>query len=482
MNLQEFGQSVKTKYPQYTSIDDTELANKVLEKYPQYQRAIDGGKIVEPTKKGSFLGNVARAIAEPVAQTGLQAFRLGQSIVDLVKGDTQAAQADLYKSANLPFLGETKTVFQPEDTTLGGIKKIVGTGAEIASTIAPVAATGLAARTAAFGASGVLGEAGRELREGEKLSPGKIATTGAISAALPLAGKALSVAGKSITQQLSEKLPQRLVKSVLGQTRKELEAGKDVSKYFLEKGKVGSPEKILSESQNAITSLSNQVDEALKSVPITQTKIAVKNIISDITNKINAAGGDFTEEEVKNIILRLSPQASGLLKKKTLDLITANQLRKSIDKTLGDRAFLSTQLPFNKEVLMEFNSVLREAVKTQAPEGTRALFDEMSKEITVRNALIRKYGRQGANQIISLGDLVTSAAGGTFGGFGLGVALPLVRRLIGNPTSKTYIAQILKQLPENVAKIISKLPTDQQSYLLRALLVGGLKEEFSTPQ
>jgi hypothetical protein len=45
MTLEQFGQSVKKKYPQYAGLSDTDIANKVIAKYPQYKSAIkvDGG-------------------------------------------------------------------------------------------------------------------------------------------------------------------------------------------------------------------------------------------------------------------------------------------------------------------------------------------------------------------------------------------------------------------------------------------------------
>lgn len=40
MNIAEFGQTIKQKYPQYANIDDAELGKKVLEKHPEYSDRI----------------------------------------------------------------------------------------------------------------------------------------------------------------------------------------------------------------------------------------------------------------------------------------------------------------------------------------------------------------------------------------------------------------------------------------------------------
>ena len=44
MNIEQFGKTIKQKYPQYNNIDDIELGNKILKKYPQYQNMITADK------------------------------------------------------------------------------------------------------------------------------------------------------------------------------------------------------------------------------------------------------------------------------------------------------------------------------------------------------------------------------------------------------------------------------------------------------
>ena len=45
MTIEQFGQSIKQKYPQYQDLSDAELGQKMLAKYPQYQDMIDPPKI-----------------------------------------------------------------------------------------------------------------------------------------------------------------------------------------------------------------------------------------------------------------------------------------------------------------------------------------------------------------------------------------------------------------------------------------------------
>ena len=62
--IEEFGQSIKKKYPQYQNIDDKELGTKFLQKYPEYQDRIfdtdpaTQASIAQPKKDEGFLTRV----------------------------------------------------------------------------------------------------------------------------------------------------------------------------------------------------------------------------------------------------------------------------------------------------------------------------------------------------------------------------------------------------------------------------------------
>ena len=53
-NKYEFGADLKTKMPQYADMDNYELADKILNKYPQYRSLV-------PEEKGIF-GRIGSAI------------------------------------------------------------------------------------------------------------------------------------------------------------------------------------------------------------------------------------------------------------------------------------------------------------------------------------------------------------------------------------------------------------------------------------
>jgi hypothetical protein len=78
-SLQQFGATIKTKYPQYQDMSDEELGSKMLAKYPQYQDMIQTESPVNRDEgafekmmgsKGLFdipvAGGIARGIAHPL--------------------------------------------------------------------------------------------------------------------------------------------------------------------------------------------------------------------------------------------------------------------------------------------------------------------------------------------------------------------------------------------------------------------------------
>jgi hypothetical protein len=93
MNLQEFGQTVKQKYPQYKDVSDEELGAKVLEKYPQYRDRVT--TVATPTPAESKPNNALSSILDFVAP---QTVKFTKDILNvpkaynLAKQETQAAK------------------------------------------------------------------------------------------------------------------------------------------------------------------------------------------------------------------------------------------------------------------------------------------------------------------------------------------------------------------------------------------------------
>jgi len=72
MNLQEFGQRIKQKHPQYNGLDDVFVAKKVIDKYPEYKSQVT----VEPREKDGFFSRLGEDIRERISGVG-EAFGKG---------------------------------------------------------------------------------------------------------------------------------------------------------------------------------------------------------------------------------------------------------------------------------------------------------------------------------------------------------------------------------------------------------------------
>lgn len=339
------------------------------------------------------------------------------------------------------------------------------------------------------GLSKLSAKAGREaldigvrgtLQEGEFNKD--ILTASAIGAGIPVVGSALGKLAQPV-KGLVESLPNRFIESVLGRNKKQIlaEMDKDASKSlvnFLKSKPVKTTKNLLEDSDKAISSISKKISEQLKSVPVTKNRVTAKSLVDDLAKQLNEKGAATTVDEVKDIITKLSPQAKGLLQKPSMGIYTANQLRQSIDRTLGDRAFLGGQQTFNKEILKAFNNKLRTEVQKKAPSGTDDLFRELSLEIQLKNSLADKLAQRAGNQVLSFGDFIGGGLGGVFGGIigqpiaaaGAGVA---ARRLIESTPAKMIGAKSVEKTIKAIEKIIPIL--EKLSPLERATLLDAIQ-------
>lgn len=102
---------------------------------------IFGQKAPAPAEGGvsGFLKDVVRSTGIP--KFGVAAYNVGKSVLDLATGNNDQAATDLSAERDLPWLGKTAPALTGNETTGEGVKKILGTGLEIGSTIAGGGAT-----------------------------------------------------------------------------------------------------------------------------------------------------------------------------------------------------------------------------------------------------------------------------------------------------------------------------------------------------
>lgn len=471
MTEQEFAQKVKAKYPQYKDMNDAELTQKIVAKYPQYSASIDSVASEDRT-----LGDQASDVAGGAVYG---ASSIGRTVQNLLsKGaDKLLGTTGFGKATKEGFEQSTGTDL---DTTSAKVGEFAG---EMATFAIPGGAVAKATKTAPMAA--------RILAEGataggiQALQTGKVDEDTAITAifggALPPIGKALSVAGKNLTTSL----PEWLVTPLLKQAKDAKIKGKDIAPFLLQTGRVGSMDSLISQSDDVIKTLNSKVDDALQKASQEGVTVQVDDIVKQVVDKVNAAGGAIDDFELKTVIDRLAPQARGLLNKPTLTLTEANSLRSSIDRTLGDRGFLRDQLPFNKEVLKDFTNSLRETVKTLGPDDLRSTFDDYAKNIRLRNALLERASSATGVNSVGLFDILTGMGGfAASGGNPIGaLAVPVARRVFESAAMKTGSAKALTSL-NKLAPILEKLSPAERGLFLETIqsLLEGNQEQVSEEQ
>jgi len=426
-----------------------------------------GSKILGGVSKvGEFLG-----VGTFAKGVGLSLARLSPEIRNIEKkisaGTATPDELDFYKKQ------------YGEEAPTG--KQIIGSALQTAATIGTAglgniggANAGLRIGKAALqgaGVGSVMGF-GKGLEENKPilgaLKEGAI--TGAVSGAV---GAGLQ-GGSELIKSIADKFPKRIMDSVLKQSKAQNLAGKNVSEYALQKSKIGTVDSLISGSQETINKLNTNIDNQLGMSASKGIKINSNVLFDNIATQINKEGGDITSVEVQKIVDNLAPQVKGLLKKEVLTVKEANNLRKLLDKTLGDRGFLVQQLPFNKEVLMDFANGLRNKVQTYVPQ-TAPLFNEMSKEITFRNALLNRASSVAKNQILSLTDLLAGVVGSPGGLPGALGAIAVKKTLTSTPFL-TGSAVLINQLNTKIAPLLGKLTPIEKIGVLNVI-----KESFSSP-
>lgn len=92
MNIQEFAQKVRNKYPgAYDNVDDKTLTDKVIAKYPQYASQIDSTDSEEPgTLKSAALGAMSGIPGAETAVSGIEAISPNKTFEEAHQGLEEA--------------------------------------------------------------------------------------------------------------------------------------------------------------------------------------------------------------------------------------------------------------------------------------------------------------------------------------------------------------------------------------------------------
>lgn len=205
--IEQLGQRVKASNPQaFGNFSDQEVGQRVLQRKPELQKIISNPSpnqsLPSQPKQDGFFSGLVKGIAKPFLEVGAAANNVYNAGSDLLKGGfsqnaTNQAAQDLKSSYNIPFFGETKPAVTGDESTGESLKKQFGYGAQIASTLMPGAGeAGLGAKALSYGGLNAIGEAGRQATNNEQFDLKKVATSGALGAALPLGGALLRKTAK----------------------------------------------------------------------------------------------------------------------------------------------------------------------------------------------------------------------------------------------------------------------------------------------
>src|SRR3990167_6128288 len=468
--LEQFGQTIKQKYPQYSDIPDAELGQKMLVKYPQYQDMVqtsgESVSVVQPEviqpKKGVLekTTNIVNKVF-PGEQVGQAIGTLGGLAFEKTKGLLGKQDNSQFYDISAPspkqVLGDVANI----GLTVAGTKG-VGTTGNFTSRLLKTIGLG-----AGLGGTKAISEGG-----GIKDVTKSTLVGGAVGAALPIAGAGLRAIGKQI-----EQLPARFVNSALSRNKSQVlndiakDKVDDFAKYVVQnKSALKSANTHFNESSSAVEVLSNKINSALSSAARksgAKITIGTNSFLDNLAKIPEAQGALLKRDDIKTIVMRLAPQTKQLLSKSSLTLEEANRLRQLVDRTLGDREFLGGQLSSDKIILKQFANNLREVVKNKAPEGTRRLFTELSNEIRFRDGLLERIARKAGNQVLSFGDFIGGGLGGYFGGSIYGaIAGVAARRAIESVPFKITAAKAIDALTK-VSPVLEGLAPAQQTAILK---------------
>lgn len=312
-------------------------------------------------------------------------------------------------------------------------------------------------------------------------------TGGAIGAAIPVVGAGLKAVGRQV-----ETLPARFVNSALSRSKKQVlndiakDKVDDFAQYVIKSKPIGTAKTLLNESMDSISVIDKKVNESLASaIRKSGSKVTLgrDGILDQVAKLPEAEGALLKRNDIKGIIEKLAPQTKKLLQKNSLTLEEANRLRSLVDKTLGDRGFLTSQLSSDKAVLKAFANNLRENVKSKAPEGIRELFSEYSNEIRFRDGLLEKIAQRAGNQVLSFGDFIGGGLGGIFGGGVPGaVAGVAARRAIESVPFKLSAAKLTNALTKLAPTLDSLAPAQQTAILNLFSTIFSPAEEGSAEE
>lgn len=492
MTTDQFAEKIKTKYPEYQALNNQELTQRIIKKYPQYATQVDG---YAPksflNKTGSFLGSekLGQGVGQALALKG------SSKSFDESQQNAVSVQGDLLKRIKeKKTLGQDTTrlekALQEQNKVVGGVsesastvlnpnaltdRQVVGSAVQTAANFIPGAAKGasLAEKVAVGAGTGYAFDVGSNLQNTDKtttesLTPGVGTIVGAV---LPVAG---ALVGK-LTEKGTKSLANNLERSNLRLTPKDktfINKKEGFIDWLSSKKLTGNPAQRLEKIDTIYNEMENKVQEVLKKGNLKINKEQFIDAVKDIPEQFIDDPQLF--DQSTNMVEKLIETA----KTKYADEIPLEFVNQ-VKRNYGKRAFDKAAQQVVNDASYEISQNLSDLVTNSAP-GLKPLNEEYSKIILARKLLNKAVGR---SQLGLLGKIASSAVGGTIGGavggpIGAGVGLIAGEKIAENVAgtkSKSFIASQARSLYEKVTSLPTKGGKVQISKKLLLNLIETLK-------
>lgn len=253
-----------------------------------------------------------------------------------------------------------------------------------------------------------------------------------------LTGGLLSSGGESL-KAISNYLPKRMIP---------MKVNDKTTETILSK-KVGSPSKMLSNSDEEITKLGTELGNTLKKPEYANLRIPGKDIYQRIASEMPDA--NLSPDELQSELIKVAKLKKGLVDKlfspEGLSIDELHRLNSEIGGNIYKTVFDTPETKAGKAIGNATYHAIKDAVTLVAPE-TDPIFNELSKEYILNNSLRRYVNKAGSRAAITLNDLVSFDVGG--------VPLVAARRLTGSPGLNLRVAKGIKSIGGGNAQAIGK--------------------------
>lgn len=434
----------------------------------------------EPAQEGDgLLGGIREfgtGIAQSVGSTLVGVGTLGRGIQSFIGGGRGLGGDGIFDPAS-PEAASARELLEPQ-TASAKAGNFVGNVAQFAvpSAKAASATVGAGMLTRAAG-QGVAAGAVEAAQTGD-VDQGTLYTA-LFGAAMVPAGDAL----KAASSHLSKSLPRWLVEPLVKQTKRAKEQGKDIVPYMVEKGRIGTVDRLIQQSDDAITAANNSVDDLLGG---STQRVNLYQVAEDVSEQLNRQGAVTTADDVLNTIQRQAFKTERVLTDAALNpaddiaIAKANTVRSQLDEALyKGREALAIGKTENKEILELYTNALREKVKTLEP-ASREIFNEYAKEITLKRALQSAAASSNGRNALGLMDIIVG--GGAFGVTGnplTALAAAGGRRAFESAPVKTALAATFKNTDKVTAALSTASPAVRGAVLE---FISSLEEDTQDTQ